>query len=152
MSETCFHVTEGKRCLKTSKQPKGFFTKTAFCEDHRKLYSNDVLEIITPNNTQRFQNTPKSILEAEIAMNALPETDVRLDLHGVLNVTEYEDVLVQENISVCGISYVGNMTAARIQARVEMQERMKIGQIQFGLLVFCRGKRKGTKEETKERN
>jgi hypothetical protein len=131
-------------CSNEPKQPKGFFTRTAFCEDHRKLYSNDVLEIITYDNIQRFQSNTK---EAEYALSLLPETDIRLDLHGVLDLTEYTDVLVEKNISVCGISYVGNMTATRIQARVEFQSRIKSGQVQFGLLVFRRGRRKGTSEE-----
>lgn len=147
LSMSCYHEIDGQQCKGESHKPKNFRQSTAFCHDHRKLYSKDVLEIITPDGTQRFPNLNHQIKLAEEILSKLPSIDVRLDLHNVLDKTEFNDSLVQKGITVCGISYVGNLTMTRIQARNEMRDRIESGQIAFGLLVFRRGARKGTPEE-----
>jgi hypothetical protein len=73
------------------------------------------------------------------------QTDLRLDLHGVLDTIHSEKLLLpsdlRENVNICVISYVGKAGTIRDHAREETIKRIKTGQINFGFLVFNRGRR-----------
>ena len=43
-------------------------------------------------------------------------------------------------LSICAISYVGNLTSTRMEARRDIIERVKNEQISFGALIFQRGR------------
>ena len=65
---------------------------------------------------------------------------VRLDYHGVLDLVPPDSVLPTD-CSVCVISYVGLRSPLRAAVREDIQRRIRLGQIIFGVLVFQKGRR-----------
>jgi len=62
---------------------------------------------------------------------------VRLDLHKTLDTLSSNTKLPTD--SVCCISFVGQFTQTRIDARKDIINRIRTQQIRFGILVFKRG-------------
>lgn len=115
----------------------------AFCKTCRKKHSKDILEIVNENTFTIYKDS--EIEEAEASLKNL-EADIRLDLHKTLD-TINSDIMLPR--STCCISYVGRLTSTRINARQEIQERIRSGQLLFGALVFARGSRKTPVESNK---
>jgi len=107
-----------------------------FCNKCHAQRKNDICELIISDGTitifdqNNIQDLPVIIGKKNI--------NVRLDLHGVLD-TLSTDVEFEGADTICSISYVGSTTNTRIQARQEMLKRLN-HQINFGILVFLRGK------------
>lgn len=119
-----------------SYEVKGKFVPT-FCNNCIVDRKKDIVEIITPNGCTRYQN----VLDAEEALGNFT-ANVRLDLHNVLDLIGVGEELKYNIEDCCCISFVGQITPIRVQARNEIIERIKSGQIAFGALVFKRGNRR----------
>lgn len=66
--------------------------------------------------------------------------DLRLDLHGVLDVLACDTPIPCFSKVVC-ISYIGSRESpVYAEAVSEIQQRIKTGQIEYGVLVFSRGR------------
>lgn len=105
-----------------------------YCKECRSKRQDDILEYVTVNNFQIF--TEKQLADAEKFLKK-QKANVRLDLHKTLNTISVNTKLPTD--STCCVSYVGCLTATRVDAREEIMERIQKGQIQFGVLVFKRG-------------
>ena len=115
----------------------------AFCKGCRKKRDLDLVEIIRGDGeTVIYQEKDLKKAESELVVLS---ANVRLDLHGVLDVLK-DDVKVSTNAMV--LSYVGKLTRTRTNALRDIKNRIKKGQVKFGVLVFKRGKR-GTGVENK---
>ena len=129
----CNNLYEGSKSNKN-------FVDIVFCGGCRKIRGRDIIELITINEdgTENIEY----INDENDAMNKLMtlKSDVRLDLHKTLDTLSVNTKLPME--SVCCISYVGNFTQTRINARMDIINRIKTKQIRFGLLVFKRGSKK----------
>lgn len=79
----------------------------------------------------------QTTVEAELFLSTMPAV-LRLDLHNTLDTVD-PDVNIFP--SSCCISFVGRLSQRRLQARLDIQERIDTGQIKYGVLVFMRGKR-----------
>lgn len=113
---------------------------SGFCEKCRKIRELDICEIITSTSIYFFDNLDnltKTMKDLDLQNNIR----LRLDLHDVLDTTEPEELLGDR---ICCLSYVGKITKTRVEARKEIQERIKTGQIYYGVLVFKRGKDKNS--------
>ena len=104
-----------------------------YCRDCRQIRGKDILEWVRPDSFKCFQD--HQVQEAEELLQSL-KSQFRLDLHKTLN-TIPPDVKVPPH--TCCVSYVGSLTETRIGAREEIRERIKSGQLEFGVLVFERG-------------
>ena len=103
----------------------------------------DLVEIITPQIIQIF--TTEYWKEAEEVLKGLV-ADIRLDFHGVLDTLPLTPLPIDKKIPICCICFVGRQSQTRMDARGQISERIKSGQIEFGILVFKRGTIKvGTK-------
>lgn len=113
--------------------------KHAFCRTCFLERKDDILETIELVDGKMCYNTFSSYqqAEAERKLSTL-SASVRYDLHGVLD-TVAVDVMLS-NVDSCLISYVGATGRIRLLARKEAINRIKNGQIKFGLLVFKRGR------------
>ena len=65
------------------------------------------------------------------------KANLRLDLH---NVADKLDPSYLFRVPACILSYVGRRSFTRNLARDQVKLRLKTGQIQFGILVFERGR------------
>ena len=83
-----------------------------------------------------------TVLEAENHLSLYPAS-IRLDLHGVLDILPKYTPLVKDRDAhkIACISFVGPNT--RFEAARDIRERITTGQIDFGVLVFKRGRGKG---------
>ena len=98
---------------------------------------NYLIEIIHSTSIHKY----KSAVEAERHLAKYP-ANIRMDLHGVLDILPNNIDLVKDrkkNTIAC-ISFVGETT--RDAAAKDIHERILTGQIDFGVLVFVRGKGK----------
>jgi len=107
------------------------FHPVVICAACRKVRNTDVCEIITSDLVICFQN----IAQAEEMLKTMPAT-LRLDLHNTLDTVDPDVNVFSDS---CCISYVGRLTDTRLFARVDIQNRIKTGQIKYGALVFKRG-------------
>lgn len=98
----------------------------------------DLVEILTNTNngvsSQIFNEN--EVNDAENWLNNHPVV-VRLDLHGVVDILDVDTPLPE---SCCIVSFVGKFSKTRSYAREEIVNRINSGQIDFGILVFKRGK------------
>ena len=105
---------------------------------------NDIVEIIFMRNNEIIHKIFKNVETAENILKKY-SSDIRLDLHGVTDITKPDTELIQKDkrkshtISI--ISYVGKTSETRMLARQEVKNRIKTGQIDFGVLIFKRCKR-----------
>jgi len=112
------------------------YCNLAYCKNCRKKHSKDILELIIGDEIIIY--TTSQVNEAEDSLSAL-EADFRLDLHKTLDTIPND---IQLPRSSCCVSYVGQLTATRIEARNDIKNRIKSGQIKFGALVFARGSKR----------
>ena len=107
-----------------------------FCRDCRKIRTKDILELISKDDFEIFQEAG-----VEDAENKLKEftSNIRLDLHKTLSTIDKSVKLPQ---GTCCVSYVGQVTSTRVLARLDIQDRIKSGQLAFGGLVFKRASHK----------
>ena len=112
------------------------YADLAYCKPCRKKHSKDILEIITEDSFTVYNRSQVEEAEADLAEL---KAELRLDLHKTLDTLPFDTEL---SASTCCVSYVGQLTSTRIQAREEIQERIRTGQLKFGALVFARGPRK----------
>lgn len=95
-----------------------------------------MIEVIHANTTIEFANTQDAIIHLK-----KNPADIRLDLHGVLDILHPTHNLLAKRweYKIACISFVGNAT--RDLARKDIQARIQTGQIDYGVLVFCRGRK-----------
>lgn len=118
------------------------FRAVAYCSKCRSVRNKDLMELIYPNtDNQMFTK----IEDAEAALTGL-SANVRLDLHKTLDTVSSKVKLPYGASECCCISFVGQLTVTRVEARNEIIQRIKDGQISFGALVFKRGSRKKPEE------
>ena len=94
-----------------------------------------LIEVIHSGTIHKYTNA----LEAERHLSLHPAT-IRLDLHGVLDVIPKDMQLVEGKYKIACISFVGPST--RNDAIKDINERILHGQIDYGVLVFNRGRGK----------
>jgi hypothetical protein len=111
---------------------------TGYCPGCRKMQEKHVCEILTKDGNFAFNDAEK----VGEFMKTFPFKSIklRLDLHGVLDTIDADTHLPVKD--VCAISYVGKITKTRVDATLEIEQRIRNNQILFGVLVFRRGKRK----------
>ncbi len=90
----------------------------AFCKACRKKRETDLVELILEDKIIVYSQ--KDVKKAEEDISKL-EADVRLDLHGVLDLTE-SDIYVGDLTMV--VSYVGKLTRTRTGAEKDIKERV----------------------------
>jgi hypothetical protein len=110
--------------------------------------NKDLIEIIFSDKIILF--IENDIDKAEKFLNNL-RMDIRLDLHGVLDLLENNKKIIniendRKNYIIGAISYVGRLSNTRNKARQDIQNRIISGQINYGILIFKRGKRKKNKK------
>jgi hypothetical protein len=110
--------------------------------------NKDLIEIIFSDKIILF--IENDIDKAEKFLNNL-RMDIRLDLHGVLDLLENNKNIIniesdRKNYIIGAISYVGRLSNTRNKARQDIQNRIISGQINYGILIFKRGKRKKNKK------
>lgn len=105
----------------------------------------DIVELISEHKGQiqskifKDQETAERILKKYNA-------DIRLDYHGVTDITKKDYMLLpkenRDKNKICVISYVGKFSDKRVSTRLDVIERIKTNQIDFGILIFkrCRDK------------
>ena len=91
------------------------------------------LEVIDHNSVRIFTD----IDEARLWLNQRI-APIRLDYHGVLDLVPPGSVLPTDG-PMCVISYVGLLSPLRSVVRQDIQLRIRLGQIAFGVLVFQKG-------------
>jgi hypothetical protein len=107
----------------------------------RKILRHDqILEIINKSSYKVFDKQEEAIKYLEkITAN------IRLDYHGVLDIVPKNKPLIVKDRdlnSICAISFVGKLSPTRTDVREDLMSRIKNNQIDFGILVFTRGKDK----------
>lgn len=98
--------------------------------------SPDLIEIITTTGSTVF-NENEEAMEFLKGLILFYCTQIILDLHGVLSITD--DMPLLPGNCVCCLSYVG--TKMRDTAREDLGRRIQSGQLAFAILVFKRGSR-----------
>ncbi len=84
--------------------------------------------------------------EAQKALSYLSvhPANLRLDLHGVLDILSTDVHLGMPTQKVVCISYVGSVESPVYSTAVlDIQQRIRVGQIAYGVLVFTRGRGSG---------
>ena len=94
----------------------------------------DICEIITRDGIVVCQTAK----QAESILSKMPAC-LRLDLHKTLDTLD-PNISIFETSQVCCISYVGRSSDIRNHAREDILDRIKYEQIEYGVLVFKRGK------------
>lgn len=104
-----------------------------YCRDCRVVRGKDILEWVTVDSFKCFSEDEQSLAEQLLKENP---SQFRLDLHKTLDTIDPKETLPDHT---CCVSYVGSLTQTRIGARLDIQNRIKTGQLKFGVLVFKRG-------------
>ncbi len=110
-----------------------------------RLSKKDIVELIS-NYHNEIQT--KVFTNEKMAENVLKKysANIRLDYHGIVDILNIDEKLIPDDIrnkfNICVISYVGKYSENRSSARLDIIDRIKTGQIDFGLLIFkrCRDK------------
>ena len=103
---------------------------------------NDLIEFIFKDGVIVL-----SIDEEILAIDILSKLriDIRLDLHDVLDIMDDETKLLSNEdrklYKIGALSYVGRNSKTRNIARNDIMDRIDIGQIDYGILVFKRGRK-----------
>jgi len=106
-----------------------------YCRKCLSTRKHDVCEIINTNGFTIYNKNNLAELQPLISQK---EITLRLDLHGVLDTVDHT-VIFDQSDTTCCISFVGNTTKTRVNAREEIMKRLG-HQISYGVLVFSRGK------------
>lgn len=99
---------------------------------------SDIAEIVHKRSNIVFQDAEK----AKEYLSRL-DADIRLDFHGVLDILGDTEALLPSDRSkykICVISFVGALGDKRIEVREDLKKRLANKQIDFGVLVFRRGR------------
>jgi hypothetical protein len=99
---------------------------------------SDIVEIIHKRSNIVFQDAEK----AKEYLSRL-DADIRLDLHGVLDILSDTEPLLSKDRSkykICVLSFVGATGAKRTEAKEDIKKRIVNKQVEFGVLVFRRGR------------
>lgn len=104
--------------------------------------SNDLIELIYKQDDQICTTVLKKweVDKAESMLRSMP-AHVRLDCHGVLD-TLPTRLKINRTKKYCMISYTGRTSRTRETARSEAKLRIKTGLIDYGILMFARGRGK----------
>ncbi len=97
----------------------------------------ELIEFVFGDRSVQISN----VAEAEATLRELA-ADLRLDLHGCMDLLSPQEVVVPSgvgSVDVCVVSFVGRKSQMRTQAREDLQTRIDAGQIKFGALLFRRG-------------
>ena len=108
-----------------------------FCQECSLKHSQDIVEIIRVNGETLYDNNLEEAEKDLMSMYA----DLRLDLHDTLDTLD-NDVRLPLSLTTCCISFVGRYSDTRIMARHDIQNRIRNGQILFGVLIFKRNIKK----------
>jgi len=107
------------------------------------LSSKEVIEVIYKGKHFKLNSTKETIdfLKKYKLFKSPNETFYVFDLHNVLDLLDqkYQIKRTSDKKVIC-CSYVGRYSPLRDTARSEIKERIKSGQIDWGVLVFRRGK------------
>tara|TARA_B100000161_G_C33471447_1_gene378194 strand:- start:251 stop:880 length:630 start_codon:yes stop_codon:yes gene_type:complete len=107
------------------------------------LSSKEVIEVIYKSKHFKLNSTKETIdfLKKYKLFKSPNETFYVFDLHNVLDLLDqkYQIKRTSDKKVIC-CSYVGRYSPLRDTARSEIKERIKSGQIDWGVLVFRRGK------------
>ena len=107
------------------------------------LSSKEVIEIIYKGKHFKLNSTKETIdfLKKYKLFKSPNETFYVFDLHNVLDLLDqkYQIKRTSDKKVIC-CSYVGRYSPLRNTARSEIEERIRSGQIDWGVLVFRRGK------------
>ncbi len=109
------------------------------------MFMNPLIDIIHTSTQCTYMNP----VEAERHLSNYP-ANIRMDLHGVLDILPKDAALLKNreaNTIVC-ISFVGENTCD--EAAKDIHDRIQTGQIDYGVLVFKRGKGKDRFTYTEE--
>jgi len=107
--------------------------------------AQDLLEFIYKDSSE-IKNIIYVKSELNDAEKLLAEqiAHLRLDLHNILDLLpqniEIYSSEIRQKYKICAISFVGKHSNIRVKAREDLMERIKNGQIEFGILVFKRGR------------
>jgi hypothetical protein len=104
------------------------------------LKENHIVEIINKSSYKIFDKEYDAIQYLQTLV-----ANIRLDYHGVLDIIPKDIPLIihdRDINSICAISFVGKSSPTRIDVRKDLMLRIKNNQIDFGILVFNRGKNK----------
>jgi hypothetical protein len=105
------------------------------CYNNRK---NDICEYIDSNGISHYI-TKGNISNFPTLIGSKP-IQIRLDLHGALDLVSSDVIFRDANICCC-ISYVGSTTKTRLLAKKEILSRLG-KQISCGFIIFKRGRGK----------
>ena len=111
-----------------------------YCRDCRVERNKDILEWVTADSYKCYQEHEQNAAEELLSLHP---SQFRLDLHKTLDTVDPKEILPPHT---CCVSYVGSLTQTRINARVDIQNRIHTGQLEFGVLVFKRGSHKDPEE------
>lgn len=145
-------VQQERKARKENRQPK--FHKCMICKQplqHVSICANckndDLIEIITMTDESIHVTlyTKSQQKEAEAMLKELGPSPIVVDLHGVLDTVD-ENFLLPKCTSCC--SYVGRYHQTRYDALKVITNRVRAGQIIWGVLVFGRGNTKKQNYET----
>ncbi len=111
----------------------------------RLAKKKDIVELISNYHNEIHT---KIFTNKEMAENVLKKylANIRLDYHGVVDILNIDEKLIPDDMrnkfNICVISYVGKYSENRSSAHIDIINRIKTGQIDFGLLIFkrCRDK------------
>lgn len=103
----------------------------------------EIIEVIYKGKHFKLNSTKETIdfLKKHKLFKSPNETFYVFDLHNVLDLLDqkYQIKRTSDKKVIC-CSYVGRYSPLRNTARSEIEERIKSGQIDWGVLVFRRGK------------
>lgn len=104
----------------------------------KEYHKNDIVEIIFKKDGEINYKIFKNIQLAETILQKY-YANIRLDYHGVVDKTQIDQKLTDnKNNKICVISYVGKYSDKRLSTRLDIINRIKSGQVDFGILIFKR--------------
>lgn len=110
--------------------------------------SSNIVEFIFKEGDDIVNKIFDDALEAEELLGRFT-ANIRLDLHNVTDLLDKNQKIVSDDLRkenpIVVISFVGKYSETRSNARNDIKERIRTGQIDFGLLVFKRGKKRYSK-------
>jgi hypothetical protein len=104
---------------------------------------DDLVELIYKKDGQMKCEvfTNKTVKTAEKMLKTFT-ANIRLDYHGVIDLTEVNDPLIpkdkRDKYQICAISFTGTQSEQRMKTREDIMKRIESGQINFGIINFVR--------------